>query len=376
MLLDKRQPYCEGPPLGSTVDRPESALRIDRNGVFGSPTLTDNRVWPDERRKTAMIFVGTDEAGYGPNLGPLMIAATVWQMDGADHDFDFSHALRDVVATAPFARTDTVAEKLVVADSKCLYSSGKKRLDTLEMGLFPMLARAACVPESWRECFSALAPESQSVLGMVPWYRGFDCALPLHADSARIAVLAERCRRVMDDVGLRLIAIGCDAIFPEEFNSGVDAFGNKAELLSHRTLALIRKLTSHLPLSAKLIQCDKHGGRNRYAPLLQQFFPEHLVEIYEEGREFSRYRWGPATAKTEFRFVAKGEAFLPAALASMAAKYLRELAMAAFNAFWREHVPGLKPTAGYPADARRFREDIREIQHQLGIDDRVLWRNR
>ena len=31
------------------------------------------------------LVIGTDEAGYGPNLGPLVVAATAWQVDaGAD----------------------------------------------------------------------------------------------------------------------------------------------------------------------------------------------------------------------------------------------------------------------------------------------------
>ena len=30
-------------------------------------------------------LVGTDEAGYAPNLGPLVISATVWWVGGADH---------------------------------------------------------------------------------------------------------------------------------------------------------------------------------------------------------------------------------------------------------------------------------------------------
>ena len=28
-----------------------------------------------------MLVVGTDEAGYGPNLGPLVVAATAWEAD-------------------------------------------------------------------------------------------------------------------------------------------------------------------------------------------------------------------------------------------------------------------------------------------------------
>ena len=26
------------------------------------------------------IVIGTDEAGYGPNLGPLVVAATAWRI--------------------------------------------------------------------------------------------------------------------------------------------------------------------------------------------------------------------------------------------------------------------------------------------------------
>ena len=27
------------------------------------------------------LVIGTDEAGYGPNLGPLVVAATAWRVD-------------------------------------------------------------------------------------------------------------------------------------------------------------------------------------------------------------------------------------------------------------------------------------------------------
>ena len=27
------------------------------------------------------LLIGTDEAGYGPNLGPLVVAATAWRID-------------------------------------------------------------------------------------------------------------------------------------------------------------------------------------------------------------------------------------------------------------------------------------------------------
>jgi ribonuclease HII len=75
-------------------------------------------------------------------------------------------------------------------------------------------------------------------------------------------------------------------------------------------------------------------------------------------------------------FVAQGEGFLPAAFASMIAKYLRERAMEALNSFWQKQVPGLKPTAGYPVDAQRFWRETAAARHRLAIPDSELWRQR
>ena len=43
-------------------------------------------------------LVGTDEAGYGPNLGPLVVSATVWRVDTL-HDTDLYSRLRKSVRT-------------------------------------------------------------------------------------------------------------------------------------------------------------------------------------------------------------------------------------------------------------------------------------
>ncbi len=60
----------------------------------------------------------------------------------------------------------------------------------------------------------------------------------------------------------------------------------------------------------------------------------------------------------------------------MTSKYLRELAMRAFNDFWCSRVPNLTATAGYPVDAKRFKAAIAAAQTELGIDDQLLWRIR
>jgi hypothetical protein len=97
--------------------------------------------------------------------------------------------------------------------------------------------------------------------------------------------------------------------------------------------------------------------------------------VYESHAE-SHYEWGSGDDQMRVTFRMEGERFLPTALASMTAKYLRELSMRAFNEFWCARVPGLRPTAGYPRDAPRFKQAISAVQCQLGVDDHVLWRNR
>ena len=57
----------------------------------------------------------------------------------------------------------------------------------------------------------------------------------------------------------------------------------------------------------------------------------------------------------------------------MLSKYLRELHMALFNAYWIERRADLRPTAGYVTDARRFLEDTGELRRELGTeDDRLI----
>jgi hypothetical protein len=50
--------------------------------------------------------------------------------------------------------------------------------------------------------------------------------------------------------------------------------------------------------------------------------------------------------------------------------------MDAFNLYWQSRVPGLKPTAGYPRDAARFRSEIAAVAERDGIAEPLWWRAR
>ena len=315
------------------------------------------------------LLIGTDEAGYGPNLGPLVISATAWQVPDELGDADLFELLRSVVAR------DSKDGRIAIADSKILYKPGGG-LAALERGVLASLGAGGHVARSWRDLWQVLCPTANSHLDSVPWYAGYDEQLPIDEEAQEISLLASRLGTTLADAGVHLQCVRAVAVFPSRFNRLLDRHTSKGSALSNETLQLVRDVMDCCPASQVLVRCDKHGGRNRYGPLLQTQFPEHLVEIRREGRGESIYRWGPASRRIEIRFVAKCESFLPTALASMVAKYLRELAMRAFNAFWHDRVTDLRPTAGYPVDAKRFRQEIRQMQTDLGIEDRILWRNK
>ena len=318
------------------------------------------------------IWIGTDEAGYGPNLGPLIIAATVWETDELAVSAEGPDWYR--LLASCLTRDLTRDERLVIADSKRLYTPDKG-LALLERGLLSALHTAGLPTATWSQLWDSLAPGIAAELRTMPWHDQFELELPTAAAIDRVLLGAKNLTAGLRAAGVKLVAVEATALFPRRFNERVAATGSKGAVLSEETLVLIRRLVTRCKTGPYWIQCDKHGGRNRYAALLQQTFPDAWIEILEEGRQQSRYAWGVERDRIEIRFTVGGESFLPAALASMTAKYLRELAMLPFNQFWQRRIPGLRPTAGYPVDAKRFQSEIAREQTALGIPADQLWRH-
>ena len=322
-------------------------------------------------------LIGTDEAGYGPNLGPLLIAGTVWHVEDDGQDLDLYRRLQGCIDRMPSTSPDR--ERVVIADSKILYQPAKG-VRLLERALLSCLSLLDKQFAGWQPLWDELAPHSKSTRDALPWYHDFHCDLPLVCESDEISSLAASLRRTFQASHVRLVAIASTAVFPGPFNDLVESYGNKSTLLSLTTLSLVKRLMRDLKLDTSperiFVLCDKHGGRSRYGAMLQQTFPEYLVEVRAERPAESIYCWGPTSRRVEMRFQACGESFLPTALASITAKYLREAAMRAFNTFWCDQVPDLHPTAGYPVDARRFRAKIESARQRLAINEYDLWRTR
>ena len=83
----------------------------------------------------------------------------------------------------------------------------------------------------------------------------------------------------------------------------------------------------------------------------------------------SSYRLRRRGRDISIRFVRQADATdKAAALASMAAKYVRELFMEGLNAYFASRVADLRPTAGYYQDGRRFLVDIEGVLGELDCE--------
>jgi ribonuclease HII len=311
------------------------------------------------------IIIGMDEAGYGPNLGPLVIGTTAWQFHGAPGDTNLWELLADVVSQKAPRKGNT---RLHVADSKDVYNPSRG-IRSLERTVLAVLRAIGHNPRTFSGLHKLLIttePESE------PWFDENDAQLPLAADEDEIAKAATNFKACLGRNGIRISHIRCDVVLTRRFNSMVRDHDSKGIALSRTSINLLRSVWDPDSAEKTRVIADKHGGRNRYDELLEDAIEDRMIFRLQEGRERSVYR----VNKTELVFRTKAEQHLPVALASMVAKYVREVSMELFNQYWLRHIPNLKPTKGYPLDASRFRKAIAETAIRLGLEEDAYWRSR
>ena len=222
-----------------------------------------------------------DEAGYGPNLGPLVIAASVWNTPGCPREFDAWKVFSDILGMPPVAR-----DKLSVGDSKSIYTAGGS-LERLETSVLSFLELCGLSPGSFRELCKLLNPARELSLGSAPWFTGADVALPITAHPSQINGFAQRWAELCDDRGLGRPRVAARILTAATYNAALEIDQNKALLLSRNSLSLMADLVDPDAGEPTYVVSDKHGGRNRYDELLSEAFGDQLVLRREEGGERS-----------------------------------------------------------------------------------------
>jgi hypothetical protein len=319
-----------------------------------------------------LILAGIDEAGYGPTLGPLAVGLSVFRVRSWDKP-ETSPNLWNLLSTGVCrepgrgGRTDKLG-RVAIADSKRLKLSNSVKsthpLVHLERGVLSFARLLSDTPvTSDEECLALLGTR-------LPEHRCYGkpaLHLPLSQEPGEIGVSANTLSRAMHTSGVELLALRCALVGEREFNAKVREFGNKASTSAGAIADHLRHVWERWGEDSNDqrlgIVCDRLGGRAAYAGFLRRALGGE-VEVIEESEARSRYVVQEGTRRAGVAFLVEGEsAHLPVALASMIAKYARELAMIRFNRYWSrvyaEFKEGnLRPTAGYALDARRWLDDM------------------
>jgi len=319
----------------------------------------------------ATRWAGIDEAGYGPNLGPMVMTAVVAET-ADDRPPDLWADLAETIDRAG-GRPD----RLWVDDSKLLYRGGVGRDRLVSACLALVASLGEDLPRTFGGLLNALGAGSLDDVELSPWLDGVDPPVHVPVNAAGLEFLTAS--RPFEGAAWRVAEVRSAVLGPRAFNEGLARPGwNKASVHFGVFAGLLGRLWERAADGVETrVLGDKHGGRHYYLGPLAAAFPDARIDRGVEGPDLSRYtlRAPGRRLVLSLRPRADREDGL-VALASVVSKTVRELWMDAFNAHWVARFPGLRPTAGYPGDAARFREAIEPVCRHRGLSPDEWWRAR
>jgi len=326
------------------------------------------------------VYAGIDEAGYGPMFGPFVVARSVFRLD--DDIAEASHApprsMWTRLSPSVCRSSKDRRRRIAVNDSKKLYTpaTGLSRLERGVLAFAPLAGIEASRLDDW---LKATAIEGDGHTPDLLWYddRAGGPTLPQHHTAGELAIDRARLKRCAAAAGVGLAELRAAVVYQDRFNQIIEATRSKGRcawsFVAKHLWAIWQQHGEHHPWVA----VDRQGGRKVYHELLAMIFEGAELRLIDESEDVSRYvlRDGGRSMTVSFETGADADP-LPVALASMTAKYTREMLMVRFNRFWQRHARALRATAGYVQDGRRFLAEIETLIDSMGIDRRTLVRSR
>jgi len=327
-----------------------------------------------------MRWVGIDEAGYGPNLGPLVMTAVT--AEGAENSPPDLWA--DLESRVCRAQASRAADRLWIDDSKEILKHKARGHAQLEAGCLALLEAlnppSYALPSTFDAVLEALSAGTLEDVELTPWLvEGSNLSWPRPESLALFQSWSSPGPLSGGQGPLwRLVSVETVVVGPARFNEGLLRHSSKASVHFEAFGKLIRSVWSRardgVPTS---VRGDKHGGRHFYFEPLQSLFEGTWIDRGPEGPKLSRYTLRSPERRVELSLTPKADRDDGlVALASIVSKAVRERWMDVFNAYWTALIPGLRPTAGYPLDARRFRERIEPSCLERQLSPSHWWREK
>lgn len=324
-----------------------------------------------------LVYAGIDEAGYGPLMGPLVVASSQWCIDGACDPLappNLWKLLHQAVCRSSNDRRGRIA----INDSKKLKGTGtggEHPMATIERGVLSSLRLHECPTLSLTsdsELFAHLGVDDPAL--HAAWYGG-SIDIPWACDAARLRIAESMFRTAASGNGITSHTLACKALDAESINAAAQRGMVKTSIPWSLLVQHVQALSAKFPTSAIRVAADRQSGRMRYLADLMRAFPRDSLAILHEDERESIYRIDRTGAPLVISFTVEGENdHFPIALASMTAKYTRELWMARLNRWFAQRVQPLEPTAGYVKDGRRFLAEVRDELKAHGIAETRLVR--
>jgi ribonuclease HII len=324
------------------------------------------------------ILAGIDEAGLGPVIGPMTLGYAALALPRAmPADALLATNLWQLLGGAIGRKYSEHKKKPVVCDSKIIYTPSRG-LKPLEEEVLAWCALRGLDVSSFDALYKGLCPLAREARARYEWYAAKHRQFPLEAGSGRATLRAEAVKRALEDK-LSLADFGAVPVFEGELNRLIGQTDNK----SRAEFEVVGRIMGELWRKHRhvFLVCDRQGGREKYSRALKAQFPEADITVFVETSKISSYELIVRSEADEpclfVAFIEDGDFdHFPVALASMAAKYLREAMMELLNDWFEERQPGLKRTAGYYTDGMRFLRDTQALRQRLGVNDANLIRAR
>jgi len=328
------------------------------------------------KRFEPRVVAGIDEAGLGPMLGPLSIGMSAFRVPSGS--LNLWKALGDVV-TGELERS---GERLVVADSKLVFTRNARGAERLERTVLAFEAVSRCEKRACASTRAFLESTAERLratgLALEPWYAHLALRLAPECAGDALAATIARLDAALVAARVEIVALAVRAVPPSELNASFAVTESKGATHWRACVPFLAHVWERFGIEGVELVVDRHGGRMRYKPLLAETYPRAKIEVVRELPAISEYLLMDDERRAmRVIFAEKAESIsFAVALASCCAKYAREVCMGAFNAYFETMQPGLAPTAGYVTDARRWLADAEVAIERSGIGSAALVRTR
>ncbi|MBK9384552.1 MAG: hypothetical protein IPN34_07000 [Planctomycetes bacterium] len=271
---------------------------------------------------------------------------------------------------------------LIVADSKLVFRGPRGAARGEAAALAALCCGSPEGPLLGLDAAGALRRagiEPAELAAGAPWYAELAARIPRFATRAELDAARAELEAGAGSPGLRWVGASARCVPERAFNAALERCQNKADAAWESVGGLVAETLVDPEPQRFEIRIDRQGGRRFYGERFEALLPgwELLRAREVGGRSEYLLRERASEREARIRLEPRAEAAsFPVALASLVAKYLRELAMDTFNAWFGRLAPTVRPTAGYPEDGRRWLGEIAPALREREISLEKLVRQR